>query len=223
MDAVAALEARRSALGSSVVAARRDLRRAKAAEKAQARVWQVPASRRRSALIVYALAGYEAEPAVRYLEQVGRRRGWPTAAEEYLRSLVEGWFLGVDEHELSGWADAASPSDYAAMQDALPFVEEWRLVAWARSQNVEKGAVPSTSDLLDRLGQERLVAGRAAPYARGTTADGAARMWATRLRRRWGGHYGALPQTDELPLAEMRSKARAGGGSFIAYLMFGVV
>ena len=209
MDAVVALEQQRAALSDSVVQARRKLRRAKAAAKACARVWQPTATQRHTALITYAMTGYQAEPSVRYLEMLARGRHWPARDSAELHALVEEWFLAVGVDELAALSDVAAPSDVAAMREAAPIVEEWRLAWWGRGQNLERGVAPSTADLLDRVAAERLRSGHPDPYARGTTALSVSRKWASRFRRRWGARYGALPVVEDLPLAEMREKARA--------------
>ena len=208
MDAAADLEQRRAALAGAVSQARREVRRAKAAAKARSRAWQLSTTQQRSALIVYAATGYAVGPAVKYLNGVGRRRGWPAVAEERLRAVVEELFLDADADVLAALADEASPSDAEAMREAAPVLEEWRLATWARAQNEERGVAPSTAQLLDRLAADRLRAGHPDAYARGTTAVPASRKWACRFRRRWGGRFGTLPVSEGVPLAEMREKAR---------------
>ena len=202
------LEQHRFDLAAAVAQARRDLRRARAASKARASVWQMSEMQQRAALIVFASTGYEMEPSVHYLERVGRRRGWPAAAEGALRALVEEWFLAVRVDDLAAMTDAVAPSDPAAMRDAAPVIEEWRLASWVRLQNVEKGVAPSTADLLLKVASCRLVHGQPEPQSRGTSANSASRKWASRFRLRWGGRYGALPVGEDLPLEEMLAKAR---------------
>ena len=139
MDAVVALEQQRAALSDSVVQARRKLRRAKAAAKACARVWQPTATQRHTALITYAMTGYQAEPSVRYLEMLARGRHWPARDSAELHALVEEWFLAVGVDELAALSDVATPSDVAAMREAAPIVEEWRL-AWWDAGKIWRGA-----------------------------------------------------------------------------------
>ena len=202
------LEQHRFDLAAAVAQARRDLRRARAAAKARASVWQMSEMQQRAALIVFSSTGYEMEPSVHYLERVGRRRGWPEAAEGALRAVVEEWFLAVRVDDLAAMTDAVAPSDPAAMRDAAPVIEEWRLASWVRLQNVEKGVAPNTAVLFLKVASCRLVHGQPEPQSRGTSANSASRKWASRFRLRWGGRYGALPVGEDLPLEEMLAKAR---------------
>ena len=154
-----------------------------------------------------------AEPAVQFLAISGRHRQWPERSEDELRAIVEDSFLRATSHqagldEFAALLDTSSPSDPRAMQVALRVVQEWRLVAWTRSLNYDKGVSLSTEAVLQRLEQARLSLPEAArPAPRGTVDQGAARIWAARWRRRWGGRHGQIRAREAISLDDMRSKA----------------
>ena len=211
MDPLGGLHQQQLALNDALAENRRQLKKARAAADAQARVWQLTPNLRHAALIIYVLSGYDAEPAARYLMKGAERRRWPAMLEDEVRAMVEDLFLAVDEAELAALTDATYPSDPLAMEAAAKCVEEWKLVSWARRQNTEKGVAPSTDALLQRVAASRLDAGHPDPHGRGTTAEGSARMWASRFIRRWGGRYGAIGASEDVPLDVMRNKAPGSG------------
>ena len=96
---------------------------------------------------------------------------------------------------------------------ASQMVEEWSLFTWCRRQRETCGATPSTDALLVELERHGAMAGHPDPSGRGSVAEGRTRMWATRWRRRWGGRYGSLRDTDCIPLAELQQKERGARAS----------
>jgi len=198
---------RHVALTAAIRTNRAELRRATAAAKQRAGVWHVSQRQQHIVLIVFSESGFSDEPATLYLAQIGRRRGWPSATDAQLQRLVQDWFMAVDSGDLAKLTDAANPADAAALHDAQCWLEEWRLTTWARRQNVERGVAPSTAAVLQRLSDDRAAAGHDDPCERGTTAEPAARMWASRFRRRWGGRYGRLTVGDDVDVPEVLEKA----------------
>lgn len=209
-----ALEQQLGDLRATLAHASRGIRKARAdqrrAQLALARQWQVSTEERRTAVIIYVLAGHTAQPAAKYLAARGRIRHWPDRSERELCSLVDSLFVEeytADADGLIALCDEGSPSDPAAMAAAAGYVEEWRLFAWAKELNVSKGVAPSTSAVLEHVVATRVASGHAAPHALGTVARGASRMWATRWRRRWNGRYGGIREHDQVPLDELVAKA----------------
>ena len=203
MEVVDGLEAQRAAITSAPAETRLQLKRSRAAAKAAARAWQLSDDLRRSVVAVYVTSRYDAEPAAQHLMNVGRKRKWPAITQEGARRMVEDLFLAADVSdlpELSG----ESP----AMRAAAKLFEEWQLVAWTRRQNADKGVAPCTDHVLQRLAENRLASGHASPQGRGTVGEAAARMWATRFRRRWGGHFGSIAANESVSVGEMVAKAR---------------
>ena len=209
MDVVGDLGARRAALTSAIAENRRRRKQTHAIAKATANAWQLTQDLRRSVLAVYVSSAYDAEPAARQLANIGRARKWPTITEASARKMVEDLFLEADVGELAGLSGPHGPTDSPAMRAAAKISEEWKLVVWARRQNADKGVAPCTDHLLQRVADNRLALGHASPQERGTVADGAARMWATRFRRRWGGRFGSIAAREEVSVDEVVSKARA--------------
>ena len=207
MDAVGDLERQKAELTRALAGTRGELRRAKAAAKSRARAWELTAELRKSPLSVYVLGGYEVEPAVRFLRDMGQRRRWPSIPDAAAHRMVEDLFLAADLEEIAAVSAAPDPHDSPPMRAAMKAVEEWKLVVWTRMQNSERGVAPSTDAVLQRLAADRALAGHPCPHDRGTVADSPARMWATRWRRRWGGRSGTIRVVDELPVAERRDKA----------------
>lgn len=211
---VGLLEQQRAELKASLAETDRRLKTAhgaqQRAEQARVRAWEPPPHVRRTALIVYVLADYATEPAAQFLSRQGRMRGWPDKTAEGLAALVENLFEQAHVDDASGLValtDAENSSDPSAFEAAAPYLEEWRLFAWSRRLNVEKGVAPSTSSLLQQAVANRLVRGHASPQALGTVAESRARMWATRFRRRWGGRFGVIPECEGVSTAELLSKA----------------
>ena len=205
---------RKQELDTALAQVRREERRAKQrdkdAQKSQRTAWKMSTNLLHTVLIIYALAGYTAEPAVKYLVNSGRKRHWPEKSEEEVAAMVEDCFLQVDVDDLACLTDKADPSDATAMKAALKYVEEWRLVVWARGLNSEQGVAPSTDSVLRRLENNRLSLPEAVrPDAVGTSAQSKARVWAQKWRLRWGARHRKIRLREDIPLPEMRSKAGA--------------
>ena len=205
---------------------RLEVRRVKRAARATARAheWRLPLAVRNTAVIIYDLTGFRAEPVARYLAAVGRQRGWQAKSTPAAKAFVEDMFIALmnstDAHVIPALVDVAEPSDVLAMHTAQRWAEEWDLFCWAELQNTERGVAPSTRALLARLTATRAAAGRPPP---GTTAHNKARKWAMRFRWRWGGHFGSIPATDCVPLGELMDKAfqthRSGWLSYVSCMM----
>ena len=201
------LVAERAALASELRNTRVELARAKAAVQSAARHWRLHASERNATLVIFSLSNFELEPAVRFLVTVGRRRRWPDKTPEELKRMVEDLFSSTGTDDVLALIDAEASSDADAMRTARPFVEEWRLVAWARRLNVEKGVAPTASAVLVELEAGRRRDGHPSPGSRGTAAQSSARMYVSRWVRRWGGSYGRIPMREEVEPSDLRVKA----------------
>lgn len=200
------LEMQHAALTTAIRTARTELRRAKAAAKQRAGAWHVSQRQQHVVLIVFIESGFSYEPATLYLARIGKRRGWPSVTSAQLERLVHDWFMATDLTNLTKLSDAAHPADPPALHDAQCWLEEWRITTWARHQNVERGVAPSTSSVLQRVSHDRAAAGREDSFQRGITSDPAARMWASRFRRRWGGRYGRLIVGDDVDVPTVLEK-----------------
>jgi hypothetical protein len=207
MSALDGLELRKADLTRALAETRRALKKAKVAARAVACAWRLDEELRNAVLSVYVLSGYDLEPAAACLLAHGRRRRWPALTTLRARTLVEDIFLNADLAELVAVGGVCAPNESAAMRAASKVIEEWKLVAWARRQNSERGVAPTTDDVLQRLVSNRCADGHHDPQGRGTAADAAARIWATRFRRRWCGRFGSITIADEPPAADMRAKA----------------
>ena len=162
-------------------------------------------------LIIYVLAANSTEPAVKYLVNCGRKRRWPDKSEDELVAMIEALVLQADEGELGSLIDSDHPSDEAAMRAALTYIQQWRVVVWARGLNANKGVAPSTSSILERFELGRVgFAESVRPRALGTVAECRARAWARKFRRRWGGSHRRIRIREVVPLGEMREKACKG-------------
>ena len=206
------LQAERRSLCGALAGVRQQMRverqRATDAEKRQASAWKLSPTLERTVLIIYALAGYAAEPAVKFLAGSGRRRHWPDKSDEELEDIVVDCFLHADAAEVASLIDTDAPADAAAMEVATRYVEQWRLVVWTRDANVKKGVAPSTDAVLQRLGESRLqLPDTVRPTPRGIVAEASARQWARRWRRRWGGRHAKLRVRGDVGLPDMRHKA----------------
>ena len=212
------LGARKRELDEALAMARSDLKRAKAQErdcrKRADAAWKLSGFLLHASLIIYALAGYVAEPAVCFLKSSGRQRHWPDKSKEELELMVENAFLEVDVDELARLTDRGDPSEPAAMMKAVSLVEEWRLAVWVRSLNSEQGVAPSTSSVLQRLEERRASLPEGfRPAAVGRSAQAKARMWCRRWRLRWGGRHARIRLREDVTLTELRDKAGITGGT----------
>lgn len=181
---------------------RRERQKLASASRVAARAWQLPVGVRHASLVAYVLAGYRSEPAVVYLQAIGRERHWPAKADGEVAALIEDLFLECEVERLAALTDAEVPEDAAAYAIASKYVKEWQAVEWVRSMNAEKGVAPSTASLLTRVK-------KGPPRLRGHTSSwsGSARSWACRWRRRWQGFYKKLRVREDVSLDETRSKA----------------
>ena len=206
------LRLQKACLDAALLETRQEMRRArqrqKAANKAKESAWRLPASVQHTVLIVFVLADYTKEPALQFLKASARRRRWPEKSDEDLDNLVDELFLEADVHEVAALTDEDNPSDAPAMQVAAEYLQQWRLVAWTRQLNVQKGVAPSTDALLQKAEENRDKTPAAArPSGKGTSAEARARMWARRLRLRWAGRLGRIRVREDLTVQQMREKA----------------
>ena len=211
-DTLAVLEEHRRALDSELKHARQELRRAKLREKRVANCevesWRLCGSLLNVALIIYTLAEYVAEPAVRYLLVGWRKRRWPPIEESVLQEMFLQKFLEVDVDLLAGLADLADPDEPHLLREAVAFVEEWKLVEWVRKVNTESGVAPGTDAVLQTMEESRnRVPVNLRPPTKGGSAHAKARIWALRWRRRWGGRHGRIRCREDIDADEMRTKA----------------
>lgn len=185
----------------------RDARRQqKRREQSEAKAWNLAPLLVRTLLIIYSLA--DRATAVQYLVNFGRKRHWSEKPEGEVQLTIENLFLAADVDHLASLTDVGNPGDAEAMKMALPYVEQWRIVAWARDLNERQGLTPSAGSVLQRLeaNRARIPEDVRPPFA-GSAADGRGRQWARRWRRRWGGRHGKVRVRDLVPLPELRSKA----------------
>jgi hypothetical protein len=138
------LLAARSAVVASLVETRSLLASARRRATAVAKAWVLTPSMRRAVIAMYSLAD-SAEPAVAYLQACGRERHWPDRGSEDLTKLTEDLFLQTDATEVVDLTDSVNPSHPQTLAVALRYVEQWRVVAWSRALNTERGIAPSTA------------------------------------------------------------------------------
>lgn len=203
----------RQELDGALATTKRELKKAKQGDKDAMRgkvsAWRLSKSLVHIVLIIYNLTDYTVEPAVKYLRTSGQKRHWPEKSDEELEEMLMDYFLDADPHEVAGLSDITNPSDAVALRVALDYVEQWRLVMWIQDINDQKGVAPSTDAVLQQLEVSRSgLPADVRPVARGNSADGKNRMWAKRLRKRWGGRHAKLRVREDIPLQEMRDKAR---------------
>jgi hypothetical protein len=198
----------REALADTTKAIEQERRRGREATRRAAKAWRLTEGLRRPVLILYLLADYTADAAVRYLSTGGKRRHWPPKSDEELAAVVEECFLHADADELAALADTGNPLDVAAMKAAQRYLEEWHLVTWASGLNSVKGLAPTNEMVLQRAEETRLRLPEALRCeSHGAINENRARKWARRWRLRWGGRL-ATPRVQEpLTLDEMRAKA----------------
>jgi hypothetical protein len=189
----------------------RDTKRAKrqaaSTTAAASRAWVLKESVLRVVLIVQTLANGVVDPAVAFLMRKGRECHWPERSKEEIEDLVYATYASADVDAMAAMIDASAPTDAAALSIAVDCVEQWRVVLWAKAQN-RIGVAPGTGAVLDEL--ERRAARHPAdvrPPPWGSSSSPTSRKRLSRWRRRWGGRLSKIRVREEIPLADMRSKA----------------
>ena len=216
---MASLQRRKQAIDAALAVNRQELKRARWRQKDERRaeesVWRLTAFVSDVALIIYVLAGYSLEPAIRFLHSVGQKRRWPQKSEDELGFIVEQLFLSAGPDDTAGLADTTAPSKPAALRAAMKWVQEWGLVSWTRRLNEDKGVAPSTQAILEKAEEMRTrLPETARPAAQGTSAEARSRMWIRRWRLRWGGQLARIRLREELSQQDMAEKAP---GKFITW------
>ena len=213
-DRLAELRDQQAALDADLAEVRAQMKAAKqkrhsAARKAK-KAWQLTEHVSTVALMVYVLAGYAFAPAVKYLVGEAEKKKWPAKPEDEVQDLVGNVFLCTSERDIADLCDLRNPKNPGAAKVAARVAEEWRLAAWVESLNLDRGVAPSADTVLQRWEHQRQALPEGVrPAPRGSAAEPKARMWLMRLRRRLGGRYGRIPPRDDVPLEDMRAKARA--------------
>ena len=209
-----ALRSRKAELDASLKAADAELSdflRSQQRERVRAsRVWKLSERVKRVVLATYVLADYAPEPAVVFLRNAGRARGWPDLSEDELAYMVEELFLDIGVDELAALADESDPLDCKVALVAARYAREWRLVMWGRRLNCECGIAPSVRMLVDKayeLGVTSSTGVSQKPI--GCAVGGAAKAWARKFRIRWGARVGSVKVQEFVPLEEMQMKVNA--------------
>jgi hypothetical protein len=205
------LLAERQRLKGEMAATREQIKRehqmAEAAAKAAARQWQLTPWLKKVVLGIYVNAGYQAAPAVRFLQTTASKRSWAKKDGDELERMIEDLFAEADLEELVGWSSFEEPSDPSAIKEVVRYVQDWRTAEYARDLNTRIGVAPSTEDILRKVEENRLqLPLPCRPESKGTAAEAKARMWAKRWREKWGGRYGKLRVLDDMTLAEVQQK-----------------
>ena len=218
---VAAMDAllqQRAEVKAALSETRRKLReeaaKKRAADKREARAWNLTGSLGHIVLILYFLANRQAEPVLMFLRSESRKRHWPTRSDEDVMEQVSDMFLAISLEDLLALTDMDEPKDPPALLEASRRYEEWRLAMWVERLNARQGVAPSTSLVLERHAQSCAALPEAArPRARGVAAQGFARKWAFAWRKRHGARHGLIPAREDVPLEERRAKARDNMGT----------
>ena len=199
----------KAALDGALAAVKKQV---KAAQKRLRSQWRFPKPMQRVALILFDKGQHGLAAAAAFLTKEAQKRQWPPKPEDEVRRLPQDWFLEADVTEFAALCDAANPADPAAMRLATKFWQEWSLAAWVEDANMNKGVAPPTAAVLDHCEQLRAaVPDLVRPAAKGVVAQGKARTWAWRFRKRFGLIHGAIPTTkDDMPVSEMNEKACSG-------------
>ena len=117
----------RSALKSEIAANRAALqtamRRARYERLRGAQAWQLSPPEEKVAIIIYMFSGYGLAPTVEYLQQLGRRRGWPQKAADMLGSLAEDVFLAGEPMRLAELSGQRAPASLVAMSIACALLQ----------------------------------------------------------------------------------------------------
>ena len=205
------LLSRKAQIDSQLCGVRRELavamRKQRDARTRVNRAWNLPGTIEGAVRIAYVLSDYEVEPALVFLRAVGRARRWPDLSDQQLTIMIEDVFLDSDDACVAAIADGTAPTDCESMRLALPYVREWRLVAWGRRLHHENGIAPTARMLVNKaheLGVTFGVGTSTVPIGRAVLSS--ARVWAGRFRDRWGAHVGALKIQDVPSVEEMRQK-----------------
>jgi hypothetical protein len=224
-DSLQELLSEQDRLKKSLAATRKEIKgeQQKAKDKAKSvrKQWELTPWLKKVIMIIYMLADLRAAPATKYLHITAQRRRWPTKSDEELDRLVEDLFLEVDVGLLLHMSDLEAPEDPAAAKEALKYVEQWRALEHVKDLNQRLGIAPSTELVLQKLEENRLkIPEPSRPSSLGVSAEGKARMWARRWRQRWGARHGRLQIQDQVPLAEMQSKAGFFESSWVLFFCF---
>ena len=212
MSTLDQLRESRRALGSAIKAATRAIsssRRTLAfGDIAACGRWDVQGDLKYVVLLTYVLAGYTPDAAVCLLKRRARQYGWCNLAHADVARVVEDLFLESDTDELAALQDPQDPRGARLLATATVQVEEWRLSAWVAEQNRTAGVAPSTALVLRRYSEQcSHLPASINPSAQRVEGSSAARTWASRWRRRFGGRVAVLRPRDQLPLDVMREKA----------------
>ena len=188
---------------------RKEAAKKRAADQREARAWNFTGWLGHVVVILYFLANRQAEPVLMFLRSESRKRHWPTRSDEDIMEQVSDAFLAISLEELLALTDMEEPRDPPALREASRRYEEWRLAMWVERLNTSQGVAPPTSLVLERHARNCAALPDAAkPRARGVVAQGFARRWALGWRRRHGARHGLIPAREDIPLEEMRAKAR---------------
>ena len=202
---------------ATVDAELRDIRRrlqnaqhqAAAAERKRKRQWQLPEDLKRVLVILYHKGHPDPRAATSFLAGAASKRNWEERPEGDMRQVAQDTYLEISVEDLVSLCDADRPSDPKAMRTALRHWGEWRLALWVQDTNQVKGVAPSTQAVLDQLERRyRELPDGLRPRARGMANEARERMFALRLRRRWGMRHGSIRAREDISVEEMRAKAR---------------
>ena len=212
-ERLAGLRAEQIAVRARLRGVQRGLRtgtqRARRLQHSALRAWHLLPCILDTMLAIYALAGYSPEPAVVYLHECGRRKGWPDRPDHELSRLVEDSFLSFDDERLASLTDSYEPMDDSIYRIALRYAEEWQLVKWGETLNAERGVAPPTSMLISQAQAVGMQLPSAVTgWSRARKIPLAAVRWAARFRMRWKCRMGKLRAREWISVEEARAKVK---------------
>ena len=137
-------------------------------------------------LAVYILAGYDVLAAGQYAH--GHSKLAARFSLQDIEQLVEDWFIGMSNADLTAMINPVSPEQLRLVRDAMRWLAGLRTVGWVADQNFRLGVAPSS----DRM---------AAVHAQqaGVPVRASTSIWAVRFRKKWHLRFGKMGWRQSLP------------------------
>ena len=152
------------------------------------------------ALVLHVLGAGNVDACMAYLrDNCGEY--WDAALQH-----IEHRFLTLPLQELVKIGDPNNPWNSAAEKKAKRFLEDFKLAAWVRSQNEEKGVAPAFRHIASRKRSCRAYGVPEPPAALTRTGRGEA-QWVRRWMRRWKGARRKIPVHEAENPDEVTKKA----------------
>ena len=201
---------RKRSLKAGLAEVRRQLKIARHEADAADKQWLLTGRALHVAMGIYLLSDCGLAPATMYLQSVGSSKGWCAKSTDDVHALIWNTFEKTDDKLLlSLLADGGDDALANARRDAQKHIILWMARVWNEDQN-RQGKLPSRMEVFSHFEKLRMtIPADTRPKAYSSKSLAGLRKQASRICDRMAGILYKQPERDDVPAADLSTKALA--------------